>query len=172
MFPSVARGALAWCLVVWLQTNILSWLDLIDGTIIAVFWLLYFAALCPFLYKFKSSWRLASIKGWSWIFAIILFFTLVVAIAYPPNNYDVLTYHMPMVAHWVQNHTMAPYPTSVDRQIGMAPFNAMITLQSYAPDRLDYFVNLGSGWLLPAVFWQYTISPFCWEEDALPFFSP
>lgn len=146
LFSSVARGSLAWSLVVWLQANILSWLDLIDGTIIAVFWLLYFAALCPFLYKLKSSWRLGAIRGWNWIFAIILFFTLVAAIAYPPNNYDVLTYHMPRVAHWTQNRTMAPYPTSVDRQIGMAPFNAMIALQSYAPFRLDYFVNLGQ-WL-------------------------
>lgn len=83
------------------------------------------------------------LSGWEYLPAIIAFFALIPALAYPPNNYDVLSYHMPRVMQWLQNHSMAAYEANIDRQIGMAPLNAMIALQSFAPYKMDYFVNLG-----------------------------
>lgn len=142
LFSAMAKGSIVWSLILFLETNILSWCGKLDGGIIATFWPLYFFILCPFIFKNPSSWHLPRIRGWGWPPFWIAALTLIVAIAYPPNNYDVLTYHMPRIAHWLQNHSMAPYPTSIDRQVGMAPFNAMIALQSFAPNRLDYFVSL------------------------------
>lgn len=145
-FLSLLRGVLVWSVLIWLQTNILSCLDLIRGDIIAALWLIFFAILAVFLFRERKNWRLPSVRGWDWIPVIIAFFALIVALAYPPNNYDVLAYHMPRVLHWLQNGSLAPYATTVDRQIGMPPFNSLVALQSYAPYNLDYFVNLGQ-WL-------------------------
>lgn len=146
LFLAVIQGSLFWSSAVWLLTNALSWLGMLSGGIIARFWLAFFIPLAWLLFKKRSEWRPPPIHGWAWVPAIIAFFTLISGIAYPPNNYDVLTYHMPRVLHWLQNGSLAAYAASVDRQIGMAPFNALAAMQSYAPARLDYFVSLGQ-WL-------------------------
>lgn len=38
-----------------------------------------------------------------------------------PNTYDSLTYHMARVAHWIQNQSIAYYPTNISRQNEMSP---------------------------------------------------
>lgn len=143
LFLNVIKGAVFWSLAIWLETNFLSWLGLITGPIIASFWGIYFISACVLLFRARIYWRKPSFRIDNYAVCAIALCTLIVALVYPPNNYDVLTYHMPRVAHWLQNHSMAPWVSSIDRQIGMAPFNAMIALQSYGPGRLDYFVNLG-----------------------------
>lgn len=43
------------------------------------------------------------------------------AFAAAPNNWDSLTYHLPRVAHWIQNRSLAHYPTHVIRQLSLSP---------------------------------------------------
>lgn len=50
-------------------------------------------------------------------FAGILLVLLVVALASPPNNTDSLLYHMPRVAHWIQNASLRHYPTAFEPQL-------------------------------------------------------
>jgi hypothetical protein len=50
--------------------------------------------------------------------AVILF---VLAVAYPPTNWDSMIYHMARVAHWIQNQSIGYYPTSIDRQNWTGP---------------------------------------------------
>ena len=50
-----------------------------------------------------------------------------VALVSPPNTTDAMTYHMPRVAYWLQNRSVAPYPTSN-------------TLQLYMPPGAEYFI--------------------------------
>jgi hypothetical protein len=38
-----------------------------------------------------------------------------------PNNWDSMTYHLPRVLHWIQNGSLAHYPTHVIRQLSLAP---------------------------------------------------
>jgi 4-amino-4-deoxy-L-arabinose transferase-like glycosyltransferase len=45
----------------------------------------------------------------------------VIAIVSPPNNGDGMSYHMPRVVHWIQNRTVAFYPTHILRQLYLAP---------------------------------------------------
>jgi hypothetical protein len=40
---------------------------------------------------------------------------------YAPNNWDSMTYHLARVAHWIQNGSVAPYPTHVARQVLFGP---------------------------------------------------
>ena len=44
-----------------------------------------------------------------------------VALISAPNNYDSMTYHLARVEHWVQNRTVAHYPTYINRQLYLAP---------------------------------------------------
>ena len=59
--------------------------------------------------------------GWEWATGAVLFVfavgTMLSALLYPTTNYDSLTYHMPRVFFWFQNHSVAHYPTSEGRQL-------------------------------------------------------
>jgi len=46
---------------------------------------------------------------------------LVSALAYRPNNYDSMTYHLARVAHWMQHGSVAKFATSIGRQVGNPP---------------------------------------------------
>lgn len=45
----------------------------------------------------------------------------VLALVAPPNTYDSMTYHMSRVVHWIQNGTVAHYPTPIVRQLFLPP---------------------------------------------------
>lgn len=147
LFPAIASGAAVWSTAIFLVTNCLSALNLLSRTPFLVFWLLYCLSagviLClrPGKAVFKPDLSLPCLFLYS-----ILAVTLFLALAYAPSFHDSLAYHIPRVMHWLQNGSLAPYPTSIDRQIGMAPFNAWIILQSMAIANNDWFVNLAQ-WL-------------------------
>ncbi len=75
---------------------------------------------------------------------LIVLTTAVVAWVSPPNTWDSLTYHMARVAHWAQNHSLAPYATGNERQNLMSPVGETAMLQLYVlagGDRLVNFVE-------------------------------
>ncbi|MDQ3779207.1 MAG: glycosyltransferase family 39 protein [Chloroflexota bacterium] len=53
--------------------------------------------------------------------AAILALVGLTALVAPPNTNDALNYHMPRVAHWIQNETLTFYPTSVPWQLSHNP---------------------------------------------------
>lgn len=53
--------------------------------------------------------------------AVILGLTLLTGFLYPPNNYDSLTYHMGRIGHWLQQCTIEPFATHIERQIYQPP---------------------------------------------------
>lgn len=65
---------------------------------------------------------------------------------YPPNTYDSLTYHMSRVARWIQESSIAYFPTPIDRQNVMGPgaeyvilFFQLITGSDYLASFLQFF---------------------------------
>jgi hypothetical protein len=58
---------------------------------------------------------------------IILALLLLVAIKSPANNNDSLRYHMSRVMHWVQNESLAHYPTPLVAQV-LHPINAELMI--------------------------------------------
>lgn len=63
------------------------------------------------------------------IIAGILGTTLVIALLSPPNNWDSLTYHLTRVMFWIQNHSVAHFPTNNLRQIELAPWAEFAIVQ-------------------------------------------
>jgi len=53
----------------------------------------------------------------------------VLGMATAPNTYDSMTYHLSRVVHWVQNASVAPYPTHILRQIYQTPWAEYALLQ-------------------------------------------
>ncbi|HKT01301.1 MAG TPA: hypothetical protein VJT31_17385, partial [Rugosimonospora sp.] len=55
------------------------------------------------------------------LLAALLLGELVLALGYPPNNYDSQTYHLPKIEHWVQQHDVNFFATRIHRQLSIAP---------------------------------------------------
>lgn len=147
-FTSIVNGALAWSIFVWLASNIASLFNAICQPVIIAIWLAYSLVLAALaLRRRRFARRPALPQGFlAACIAGICLCALIAAIAYPPNMWDVHSYHLPRVMHWLQNHTLAPFATNIPRQIGMPPFNAIVAMQSLGMGGGDLFVNLGQ-WL-------------------------
>jgi hypothetical protein len=74
------------------------------------------------------------------------------ALAYPPNNWDSMTYHLARVGYWLQNRSVGGYATAIDRQVVLPPGAEylLLLLQGVAgSDRLAALVQFGS-WVVVA----------------------
>lgn len=54
--------------------------------------------------------------------AFIVATTGLIALLAPPNTWDSMTFHMSRVAHWIQNHSVAHYPTHMTTQLQRGPW--------------------------------------------------
>jgi Dolichyl-phosphate-mannose-protein mannosyltransferase len=73
---------------------------------------------------------------------LILVATGVTALVAPPNFWDSMTYHMSRVVHWVQDRSVANYPTHILRQLYMNPWSEFAILHLQVLSRGDRFANL------------------------------
>lgn len=142
----IMKGGVAWALVSFAFLTACSAIQSITYVSLLVFWLLYAGVCCGLLRRggrilpsreaLYALWTRFPAKVW-YVLIVILAGTLLTALMYPPNNWDAMTYNMPRVMHWIQNMTLAPYITSIDRQIGMAPLQSMLVLSPVLLGKTD-----------------------------------
>ncbi len=75
---------------------------------------------------------------------LICLITGVIALVAPPNTWDAMTYHLPRVAHWQQNHSVAHYPTNFLPQLYYSPWSEYAILNFkilWGSDRLANLVQ-------------------------------
>lgn len=147
----IMKGGVAWTLISFLYLTLCSGIHFITYTSLLLFWTTYAVLCCALLYRqggfvslvssARGLWRMFSPGVWL-LLSILLGCTLMAALLYPPNNWDAMTYNMPRVMHWIQNKTLAPYITSIDRQIGMAPLQSMLILSLVLLGKSDVFAPL------------------------------
>ena len=78
--------------------------------------------------------------------SVIIFLCFFNAILAAPNNSDSLCYHLPRVAHWIQNRSVAHYPTHDLRQISFPPGAAFIVAHLNILSRSDLYANCVQLW--------------------------
>ncbi|MEW6403119.1 MAG: glycosyltransferase family 39 protein [Chloroflexota bacterium] len=74
--------------------------------------------------------------------ALIIVIVGAIAVISPPNNWDSMTYHMSRVAHWIQNRSVAHYPTSFTPQLYEGPWAEFAIMHFQILTDSDRLVNL------------------------------
>ncbi|MDD5155083.1 MAG: glycosyltransferase family 39 protein [Candidatus Omnitrophica bacterium] len=126
LLSSVAFGIL-----VTAMTEFLSLFNLITFGWLIGCWSLVYAILTliflRLLRKIKPSFRLKLVRLPPFeVFllcsiALIVFTIGVIAYVAPGNDWDSMSYHMPRVAHWIQDRNVRHYPTHSERQLHRNP---------------------------------------------------
>ncbi len=73
--------------------------------------------------------------------ALVISITGIIALQAPPNNWDAMTYHMARVMHWIQNQSVAHYPTHILRQLYQPPWAEYAIMHFQILSGGDYFAN-------------------------------
>jgi len=153
---------LAWGTVAVALTEGLSLVRRLDAQALAIAWTIVLAALLAVLLwlvrqadpplAVLTRWRGTA---WTWIRSQgflnwVLFSVLavqavtltVVALSYAPNAFESMRYHLPRVMHWLQDGSLASFPTSNVRENYFPPFAEYVFLHIMALNGGDACVNL------------------------------
>ena len=79
---------------------------------------------------------------WRLTVAFFLGATFVAAVLYPPTVWDSLSHHLPRVAQFIQNQTVAPFPTYYAAMDSTYPFSAYVLTQLRLLAGGDILLNL------------------------------
>lgn len=124
--------------IIGLGSIVMFWLSILV-ILVAVYWwnnrgFVFYSpiALC---YRSKTAWL---------CFCVMIVFLLVTAMlawVAPPNTWDAMTYHLSRVMHWIQNKTVAFYPTHITRQLFVFPLAEYLILHCQLLAGTDRFAN-------------------------------
>jgi 4-amino-4-deoxy-L-arabinose transferase-like glycosyltransferase len=149
---SFLSAALTWGLAVTASTEVLSLFHLITFEWLVTFWVglvLLSAVICRTAStrgKLVSLFQFPGIPRFDlWclggVASIVVVAGLVAYVA-PPNNPDSIFYHMARVLHWIQNQTVAHYPTNILHQLIMPPWAEFSIMHLHILSGSDQWSNL------------------------------
>lgn len=150
---AILSTTIVWGVLVTLITEILSLLRLIEYLPLICLWLLINTVLFLVLFSceknndFKKRFNFKFSEQRFYIFslfcvAFITFTVGLIAVIVPPNNWDSMSYHMPRVVNWIQNHSVAHYPTNYTPQLYQPPWTEFAIMHFQILSGSDRFANL------------------------------
>ena len=137
------QGAIGWGVLVTALTEILGYADRLRATELSLGYVLAGGWLVGIFERTRqrpqdgsaASSSTATVE-WTTVdrvlfgyLALVVVVTGVIAIVVPPNMYDLLTYHMTRVLHWIQNGNVSSFPTHIMRQLYSPPWANFAELQ-------------------------------------------
>ena len=130
--PALLLAAVIAASVLTLITECLSLVQQFSFYPLMIAWslLALFAGLMAFNAGGKAPvWPSAGLKNWALsekislgIIVFICGVTAITAAVGAPNTWDSMTYHLSRVEHWIQDRTVAFYPTNIIRQLYITPW--------------------------------------------------
>jgi 4-amino-4-deoxy-L-arabinose transferase-like glycosyltransferase len=145
-------AAITWGLVVTAMTEVLSLFRLITFGWLLTLWVgavFLSAGICVAISnreKLTALLEFPSIPRFEfWCLAAvgtIASLVSLVAFAAPPNNADSMIYHMARVMHWIQNQTVAHYPTNLLHQLFQLPWAEFAIMHFQVLSDGDQWANL------------------------------
>jgi hypothetical protein len=155
---SILLAALVWGMILTIITEILSIFTLLTFNWLLGLWVLvslilafnYLVILRRTKQPIQPS-RNFKIKNTKLpLFLIFLLYSIAFIVAVvgltaliaPPNNWDSMDYHMPRVVHWIQNYSVAHYPTNFLPQLYQKPWAEFTIMHFQILSGGDRFANL------------------------------
>jgi len=155
---SFLKAAIVWASSLTIITEFLSFFKSLTFIWLLIVWSLIIIGL-PFLYYQLLQQRNQSrskIQASKWNKVLnnlplrVLFFGIafivvtvgLIAVIAPPNTMDSMSYHMPRVMHWIQNHSVEHYPTSFTPQLFLAPWGEFAILHLQVLSGGDQYANM------------------------------
>lgn len=145
---SFLAAALALGLLLFAATEILSAFGQVNLVSLLLFWGSATVASAGLLASAAGQGNprtpLTTPKFLKWLMAAVAVITVVtalVAAASAPNNFDSMTYRLSRVMHWIQNQSVAHYPTNIIRQIELNPWAEFALMHLQILSRGDFFAN-------------------------------
>jgi hypothetical protein len=129
-------AALAFAVLVCTEAGVLDILSVfhgVDRTSVLVAHVALIAVLsAPIAFSARQGRRSARpmppARTWWWGVGALVPLVVASAVRYAPNSGDAMTYHLARVAHWIQNGSVAPYPSlSVRQTVAMPGAEYMMT---------------------------------------------
>lgn len=135
------------------STEILSLFKILTFGTVLCFWILTIICFIYFYYRqVKQGKQFLDFSGISKLTPVslvllggvvfILAIVGITAIVSPPNNWDSMTYHMSRVVHWIQNRSIAHYPTYDSAQLVHPPFAEFAIMHLQILSGSDRLANL------------------------------
>lgn len=128
-----------------LLTEVLSAFHSLTRLSVAIAWALFAVAALPWARNEKRERKMVHPSALNALYATAIAGILVViaftAYRSAPSSADAMAYHLPRVLYWVQNRSVAFFPTSYFNQITLQPGAEYVMLHTYLLTGGDRFVN-------------------------------
>lgn len=146
---SFPKALIVQFLFVAVTTEMLSFFGSLGASSVALLWIVFLLVtglLCIRRCIAGGHWRFPS---FSWKEAtlcsplvFILGGTLITGLVFPPNTWDSMTYHMARVTHWIDNGSVAFFPTAIVRQNYQMPFSEYVIMHLQLLSGSDRFASM------------------------------
>ena len=130
--------------LIYLSTQVLSYFSVINFAGVLSFWLGTGLLLAWQWQHIRPPAVNFSLQHFSLTEKVLLFATSglilflgIIALSFPPNNFDSMTYHMARIMHWMQHQNIEYFATHIERQNWAGPFAEYIIIHRYILTKSD-----------------------------------
>lgn len=142
---SIVEAIIAWAVVSDVASEVLGYFRLLSFYPLLVLWSMCAGTTLILLWGARRQLRKFFGIERSLAFYIVATFavvTLFIALTAAPNNWDSQAYHLPRIEHWIQDGSLAYYPSWNARQNEFAPLSELLLLQTRVLSGSDFYYLL------------------------------